>query len=409
MARTTPLLTLAMLGICGVAHAAPLDEDTTAALRGLDQELGEEVDRQADRSTSRRSTRTTHKRTTSGGSRVVSGARQGTRSREVAGVVQRQHGVQTGVKGPVNRVSSKAVRTTTHPKTAPKVKTTTTSSGATRVVRPSSTTTTSSATRVVRPSSTATTSGATRVVRPTSSTPTRVVRPSPSTPTRVVRPTVRHGRYSSVRIHTVRPYHGVFVYGPRPVHHTHYYETPTHQTHVVQEKHLPTRHLDRDNSLAVGMRWGSFASGYATGSVYSDPGVGVTVRYRPEESVGLELAVQTYAQSFEGITERIQTQTSGSVELFAYPWKRVSPYALVGMSTMSRDINDTMLDGQDLTTVTRQDTRFGPHVGLGLELAIGDHVALDLEGRYTGYMGYDPTDLTAPGGVSTHVGVLYHF
>ena len=119
MARTTPLLTLAMLGICGVAHAAPLDEDTTAALRGLDQELGEEVDRQADRSTSRRSTRTTHKRTTSGGSRVVSGARHGTRSREVAGVVQRQHGVQTGVKGPVNRVSSKAVRTTTHPKTAP--------------------------------------------------------------------------------------------------------------------------------------------------------------------------------------------------------------------------------------------------------------------------------------------------
>jgi opacity protein-like surface antigen len=215
--------------------------------------------------------------------------------------------------------------------------------------------------------------------------------------------------YSSVRIHNARPYHGVFVYGPRPVHHDHYYGASAQETHAVQEKHLPSRDLDREGSLAVGMRWGSFASGYTTGSVYSDPGVGVTVRYRPEEAVGLELAVQTYAQSFEGVTERVQTQTSGSLELFAYPWKRVSPYALVGMSTMSRDLNDTMLDGEDLTTVTRQDTRFGPHVGLGLELAIGDHVALDLEGRYTGYMGYDPTDLTIPGGLSTHVGVLYHF
>ena len=215
--------------------------------------------------------------------------------------------------------------------------------------------------------------------------------------------------HNSMRIHHVRPYHGVFVYGPRPVHHTYYYGAPAQETHVVQEKHLPSRELDRDGSLAVGMRWGSFASGYTTGSVYSDPGIGVTVRYRPEEAVGLELAVQTYAQSFEGVTERVQTQTSGSLELFAYPWKRVSPYALVGMSTMSRDLNDTMLDGEDLTTVTRQDTRFGPHVGIGLELAIGNHVALDLEGRYTGYMGYDPTDLTVPGGLSTHVGVLYYF
>jgi opacity protein-like surface antigen len=394
------LLTLALLGICGLAQAAPLDADSTANLRQLSQETEEGVDRQADRVTSRRSTRSTHKRTTSGGARVVHGARNGTRSREVAGVTQRQRGVQNGVKGPVNRVSSKAVRTTTRANPAQPVRRTAPAHGGVRSASPST------PTRVVRPSP----STPTRVVRPSPSTPTRVVRPSLSTPTRVVRGrSGRHVGYSSVRIHNARPYHGVFVYGPRPVHHDHYYGASAQETHVVQEKHLPSRDLDREGSLAVGMRWGSFASGYTTGSVYSDPGVGVTVRYRPEEAVGLELAVQTYAQSFEGVTERVQTQTSGSLELFAYPWKRVSPYALVGMSTMSRDLNDTMLDGEDLTTVTRQDTRFGPHVGLGLELAIGDHVALDLEGRYTGYMGYDPTDLTIPGGLSTHVGVLYHF
>ena len=43
--------------------------------------------------------------------------------------------------------------------------------------------------------------------------------------------------YKTVHYHHVRPYHGVFVYGPRPVHHTTY----TQSNVEVREKDLPTR------------------------------------------------------------------------------------------------------------------------------------------------------------------------
>ena len=50
----------------------------------------------------------------------------------------------------------------------------------------------------------------------------------------------------------VRPYSGVFVYGPRPVYHSTYYVNGDRPDTSVQvkEKHLPDRKVDRDDSFA---------------------------------------------------------------------------------------------------------------------------------------------------------------
>jgi len=172
---------------------------------------------------------------------------------------------------------------------------------------------------------------------------------------------------------------------------------------------LPKRSVDRDDSFAVGLRMGNFVSGYEQGGAYADLGYGLTARYRPEESVGLELSLQHFDQTFDALSERSQTQLSGSVQMFAFPWKRVSPFAAVGLSSMSRELNDTMLDRGQEVTIARADTVMGPHAGLGLELALGQSIALDFEARYTGYIGMDPLDDTLAGGFSTNAGLLFHF
>ena len=208
----------------------------------------------------------------------------------------------------------------------------------------------------------------------------------------------------------MRPYHGVLVYGPRTVHHTHYVHTTSGGAPPpVQEAHLPKRSVDRDDSFAVGLRMGNFVSGYEQGGAYADLGYGLTARYRPEESVGLEFSIQHFDQTFDTLSERSQTQLSGSVQMFAFPWKRVSPYAAVGLSSTSRELNDTMLDRGQEVTISRSDTVMGPHAGLGMEFALGQSIALDFEARYTGYIGMDPLDDTLAGAFSTNAGLLFHF
>ncbi len=234
---------------------------------------------------------------------------------------------------------------------------------------------------------------------------TVVTRPSTRTTVVTGRPTtVVHHR--TVTYHTVRPYHGVFVYGPAPVHHHHYHSGGPAQ---VKQKHMPERDVDRANSVAVGLKMGSLASGYYDGGAYGDLGVGLAGRYRPAESVGLQVDLTHHAQSWGPDTERSQTVGAASVQLFAFPWTRVSPYAIGGVTYDARNIQDDIYNGGTSATVIANDALWGLHGGLGLELAMGKSLALDLEGRYIGYLDKSPTDPSLPGALQLTGGLMVHF
>lgn len=175
---------------------------------------------------------------------------------------------------------------------------------------------------------------------------------------------------------------------------------------------MPTRKVDRDGTLAVGLRTGSYFSGYHDANGYGDFGLGVTGRYRPAEAVGLELALQHHNQTFTNDTERSQTLTQGSVVLFATPWARVSPYALGGVSYLARGINDEIYDRDldQVVTASSSGPLYGLHGGAGVEFALGKSLALDVEARYVGYVNNPgPEDPSIKGGLTTTAGFLIHF
>lgn len=219
------------------------------------------------------------------------------------------------------------------------------------------------------------------------------VAPAPARPPVVVHPA------PVVTYRYVRPYHGVVVYGPRPVTHVHYVHGPPGPVQVAVTD-LPTRAVDRNQSFAIGLKGGSLISGSNNGYVYGDPGLGLVARYRPAETIGLELGVTHHATGLQA--SRAQTQVAPSVELFAYPWTRVSPY-LIGGVTFNRQV---VTDNLGLSVLA--DGQTGLHAGLGLELAMGRTAALDLEGRYIGWVSESLVN-DAPGALQATAGLMFHF
>jgi len=126
--------------------------------------------------------------------------------------------------------------------------------------------------------------------------------------------------------------------------------------------------------------------------------------------LGLEAALTHHDQTWENDTERSQTIGQASVMVFANPWGRLSPYALGGLTANSRTINDAfrVSDG-GMNSLQTNDLLWGPHAGVGLELAFGDNVALDLEARYVGYLNTERDDPTIPGALQTSAGFIVHF
>lgn len=445
MTRTALLLPLALLGLASPAFASDLDEVAAPMLDGAEAPTAA-VDGSARERTSSRSTSTTsrggktitrstgtnsqgqtrQRRTVSDGSRTQTTNRG--RSVSSSSSHQRDHGDWVSQRDTtVNRRSSTTRSNGVHTGTRSSASSTThtdrrgvanghgfrehDSSRSTRnggtmtgpqgarhreVTRPAAGPTTRTVVEHRSPSS----------VRPTPThvrPPTVAVRPGPSTRVATVhtRPSTRVVTYTQVR-----PYHGVFVYGPRPTTHVHYSSSGPAE---VRRTHLPDRQLNRDNSLALGLKMGSLTSGYYDGGSYSDLGLGLAGRYRPAESVGLQLDVVHHAQSYTLDTERAQTMAGGSVQLFAFPWTRVSPYALAGVTYDARNLNDAIGSDGTAATVIAQDSLWGLHGGVGLELALGQKVALDLEGRYIGYLDKSPTDPSSPGALQLTGGLMVHF
>jgi opacity protein-like surface antigen len=197
---------------------------------------------------------------------------------------------------------------------------------------------------------------------------------------------------------------GVFYYNPPPARHK--VVVVNDAGHQVSE---PTRALDRSNSFGVGLSAGSYNSGYKAGGGYGDMGIGLTATYRPVEAVGFELAWTHYDQSWDESTDRIHEPVQASVNLYAFPWSRVSPYATVGVTQTGRDVQDTWFDGLTEQTTTTQQTVFGPHAGLGVEFALGSTAALDLETRYISYLDVEEGDPSASSAVQGTMGLKFYF
>lgn len=214
----------------------------------------------------------------------------------------------------------------------------------------------------------------------------------PAEPARVV---------TSGPTYQVRPYHGVFVYGPRTTYHR-YYRSQPRQT--VRADHMPTRRVDRNQSFGVGVRGGALMSGYRQGPLFGDFGLGALVRYRPIEVFGIELLAEHHSESWDRKTERAQTIGQLSAMLHITPWARLSPYLLGGLTGTFRHADDRV-DFEDYG----KRFLFGPHGGVGLEFNIGKHIALDLEGRFAGYVNVGDDPVTPRGSFQTNAALVAYF
>jgi len=187
-------------------------------------------------------------------------------------------------------------------------------------------------------------------------------------------------------------YHGVFVYGPPP-------------SAPAEVEAAPKRSVEREDKWAIGVRGGTYASGYTNGARYSDFGMGIAARYRPIEPLGIELQWAYHDQSWDSSTERISQPLSVSAEVFAFPWTRFNPYFLGGVTYTNRNIQDSV--GQQF--VDDAHPYWGPHLGIGLEIGLGKAVSLNGDIRGIGYLNDGGSDLVRQGAVQSNLGLNFYF
>ncbi len=202
--------------------------------------------------------------------------------------------------------------------------------------------------------------------------------------------------------------HGVFIYSPPPARRV--VVVDGHRRVVQSGSSDDLRAVDRTGDLGIGITTGSYMSTYRGGEgSYGDFGLGLSLTYRPVEALGLEVAWSHHSESWESDSERDSDPLSASAKLYAMPWTRVSPYLSLGVTATQREFEDTYFDGFRTQTATIDDTLVGPHIGLGVELAIGQSAALDFEGRLIGYTNKDPADPAAPVAGQATGGLKFYF
>jgi opacity protein-like surface antigen len=202
--------------------------------------------------------------------------------------------------------------------------------------------------------------------------------------------------------------HGVFIYSPPPARRV--VVIDGHRRVVQAGTSDALRAVDRNGDLGIGITTGSYMSTYRGGEgSYGDFGLGLSLSYRPVEALGLEVAWSHHSESWESDSERESDPLSASAKLYAMPWTRVSPYLTLGVTATQREFDDTYSDGFRTQTATVDDTLVGPHVGLGIEFAVGKSAALDFEGRLIGYTNKDPADPAAPVAGQATGGLKFYF
>lgn len=193
-------------------------------------------------------------------------------------------------------------------------------------------------------------------------------------------------------------YHGVFVYGPS--------DAGDGGGQSRGQAKGPQREVSRDGEWSIGLRGASYLSGFEDGSTYGDAGLGVALRYRPIESLGFEAAWTYHDAAWSGAATRIQQPLQVSAELFAFPWSRVSPYVLGGITMTDRNIAEPAVFGK--TFETEQDL-WGPHGGLGIEFGLGKSASLNFDARFIGYVNKPTNDPSRTGALQANMGLNFYF
>ncbi|GDX81883.1 hypothetical protein LBMAG42_36940 [Deltaproteobacteria bacterium] len=201
-------------------------------------------------------------------------------------------------------------------------------------------------------------------------------------------------------------YHGVFVYGPPVVYVGGGGGGDDAGGGGGSRAKEPKREVSRAGDWSIGVRGGSYLSGFQDGSGYGDAGLGIAARYRPIEPLGFEVAWTYHDATWSGNTSRIQQPLMVSAELFAFPWSRVSPYVLAGVTMTDRNIAQPSVFGQ--TFATEQDL-WGPHGGLGIEFGLGKSASLNFDARFIGYVNKPVDDLARAGAVQANMGLNFYF
>ncbi len=160
----------------------------------------------------------------------------------------------------------------------------------------------------------------------------------------------------------------------------------------------PVRAVNRAGSIAVGLKGGTMFGTEDVATLTGDTGFGLMVRYRPVEAIGLEGTWMRHEDSIDGTL--VRDPLSLSAQVFLFPWTRVSPFVSAGMT----------LDGPvGSSESVPSEHRFAPHGGLGVELAIGKSLAIDLEGRYLAERQSLVNDPAQGGAIQATAGVVLHF
>jgi hypothetical protein len=200
---------------------------------------------------------------------------------------------------------------------------------------------------------------------------------------------------------------GVFLYNPpKGRHSVTVVEKAADGSQTIERKAAkPTRAVDRSNSFSIGLRGGTYlgegikqASAGSVGSA----GLGLAARYRLIEALGVEASWARHATDADAATQEVSNPLQVSAQVFAFPWTRVSPFVSAGYTWTTRSY--TGKAGNLQTDRVR-----GPHGGLGLELAVGQSAALDLEARYIHYGDLSKVDLNNAGALQGTLGLNFYF
>lgn len=162
-------------------------------------------------------------------------------------------------------------------------------------------------------------------------------------------------------------------------------------------------------TFGLGVRMGSLVGGYrAPGTSYGDFGLGLTARFRPVDPLAIELAFSHHDEGWRRGSQRAQTMGQASMVGFLFPRFVVSPYLLGGLTVTGNHIADTASVGSEVRDIPRA-VHWGPHGGIGAEIALGDRWALDVDVRTIGYVNLADDDATFPLQMQANVGVMVHF
>ena len=193
---------------------------------------------------------------------------------------------------------------------------------------------------------------------------------------------------------------GVFMYNPPPKRHQVKVVEKNPVTGSMQSVRMPSRAVDRRGSFALGLKGGTLVEQEVDASQLSgDMGYGIVARFRPIEAFGIEGSWMRHEDASSGAL--VRDPLSVSAQLFAFPWTRLSPYVTGGVT----------FDGPaSRASAPEAGRRMTPHAGLGLELALGRSIAVDIEGRYLSQMQALSDDPLSEGGaVQATAGLLVHF